>query len=114
MMCPRCGAAGSEVIGGQAYDAMPARRRRRHCRGCRHRWYTVELPQAEIDALQGRIDRVRRILDAGWVLRFCYAGPDAGPDAAATDPAPVGPPAAEGHQTPPGPTPGGFVPPGTT
>ena len=60
LFCPKCETAQpciSTTMGHVQESGIEVRKRRRECTGCRHRFYTAELPYRELDLLI--MDRVK-------------------------------------------------------
>jgi len=49
--CPSCGCRRTHVVSTSQDDSGQIVRRR-HCRVCEHRWYTLQQPEVEISAYQ--------------------------------------------------------------
>ena len=52
MTCKRCGHVGSHVIESRPrlWDGVVVTRRARRCDSCKHRWYSLEIQEDDLDA----------------------------------------------------------------
>lgn len=59
MICPLCSHRDSRVLRTDAYDELI--KRRRECEQCRHRWTSVEVPEAQVKLLDELLDRLKPV-----------------------------------------------------
>jgi transcriptional regulator NrdR family protein len=59
VICPVCQHAESRVLRTDAYDECI--KRRRECSQCRHRWTSVEVPEADIKLLDNLLERLKPV-----------------------------------------------------
>ena len=69
--CPRCNSATVIVADSREYDGQ--RRRRRHCKTCKHRWSTVEVPADMAERYDTALQWVDKAIDQMTKLRHHLA-----------------------------------------
>ena len=60
MICPKCGSSQIYCMDSRCQDGGV--RRRKACRSCQHRFFTMEIPEDQFNAMKSREDLLKAFL----------------------------------------------------